>query len=119
MANVEDKCKKFWIASHCGNGTEDENEICGFCGLTYGDCARKCTEEIKANNKMVCGGGGHWCPSCGRFWAQNVCGELYDGELMCKDNTEMIVTDDTDDEAGGVFCSCGHFFYEFREEGGV
>ena len=95
-----DDNKTFWLTSHCRPGTPDENEICGFCGETYGDCAGRCTESVKNGRSIECGGSGYWCPECGRFWAQDVCGESYNGDLQCQDGTEQIVKD------SHVFCSC-------------
>ena len=92
--------KTFWMASHCGPGTIDDSEICGFCGKTMGECARINTEAIKETGDQDCGGSGFWCSACGRFWAEDSCGESNDEPYSSIDEKCSRV-DNT------LYCCCG------------
>jgi len=94
--------KTWWLASHCGPGTLDSNEICGFCGDTCLGCAARNTESISAVHEETCGGSGFWCKECGRFWAQDACGESNGEEHLSQDGAELSSKD------GYVVCVCGN-----------
>lgn len=94
--------KTWWLASHCGPGTLDSKEICGFCGETYIKCAKKNTESIADVHEETCGGAGFWCMECGRFWAQDACGESNEIEHRSVDGEVLLM------KGGYVCCVCGN-----------
>ncbi len=109
--------KQWWLAPHCGEGSLDPQEDCGFCGESHLDCALSMTLNVKAHpdwyhdlcepeqspdDQQVCYGSGFWCGGCGRFWAQDSCGECYAlPEYHAADGLEIEVRD------GKAFCVCG------------
>lgn len=100
--------KQFWVAPHCGPGTLDGNDTCGFCGLPYLRCAERNSETIAEEHRQECGGAGFWCKSCGRFWAQDACGSS--GDPRAADGAELSVQD------GYACCCCGNRLFEYSEE---
>ncbi len=118
----------FWMAPHCGPGSLDPQEMCGFCGDTHEECARRMYEVVKAHpewkhdgsiigdgqddseDQMVCGGSGFWCSGCGRFWAQNSCGEAFVGEMPSADGAKQEIRDEK------VYCVCGKQLATLRKE---
>lgn len=112
--------KQWWEASCCGPLTIDINEMCGFCGDNHKECANKFSAFLKTatdpqleglnkssfgyppdDMEIPCGGSGFWCSGCGRFWAQDTCGN-YNGSAFCSsDDQELKLNDDN------VFCVCG------------
>lgn len=100
---------KWWMAPHCGPGTTDANAICGFCGQTHQQCAVANTEEMRKHHRQACGGSGFWClnPNCGRFWAQDSCGESGYGEERSADGVSLIMSDN----GKKVFCVCDTFLF--------
>jgi hypothetical protein len=101
----------WWMASHCGPGSTDKGELCGFCAEPQERCAQNNTDSIKISHKQWCGGSGFWCPSCGLFWAQNICGELFNAEFR-NANPELRLTE----KDGKVLCSCGEYLFDFEDE---
>lgn len=93
--------KQFWLAPHCGPGTLDPNDLCGFCGKTRQECAQANSESVRLHHKQACGGSGLWCSYCGRFWAQDSCGESYNTDLQSVDGTALT------EDKGYVKCYCG------------
>ncbi len=98
--------RQWWLAPHCGPGSLDINEICGFCG-----CSRKvCAESaISSSDYITCGGCGFWCSeskTCGRFWAQDACGERFEDDYLSCDGAKLT---DSFDEQGRrwITCCCG------------
>lgn len=103
---VEIDSHTWWMASHCGPGSVDSSDICGFCGQSAETCAKQNTNSIKDNHFQFCGGSGFWCTACGLFWAQDACGELYNTELR-NVNPDLHLY-----EADGiVHCSCGNALF--------
>ena len=110
---------QFWLAPHCGPGTLDKDEICGFCGETHEDCAGEFSDKIQDHpdwvhdgnllgdgqddpeDKMACGGSGFWCSGCGRFWAQDTCGNHTAQDHLASDEQELVLTDSS------IHCVCG------------
>ena len=118
---------KWWRASHCGPATEDTGECCGFCGEPVLDCARELSEKIKLHpernhdgcigyehddpeDDMACGGCGFWCSQCGRFWAQDSCGDSSSYEHQASDGAKLIRKD------GKIYCVCGKWLMTERPE---
>ena len=111
--------QQFWMAPHCGPGTLDPEEMCGFCGRTMRACAEAMSEAVRIypnwnhdgcilgdghddpEELIACGGSGFWCSGCGRFWAQNSCGESFPGEMQAADGAQQVIRD------GKVYCVCG------------
>lgn len=105
--------KVFWEAPHCGPGTLDPKEVCGFCGSEKGVCARNTSDSIRhKDGEMVCGGSGYWCYGCGRFWANDSCGETFGTEMKSADGARMTEKD------GRVVCVCGTLLAKFESEEG-
>jgi hypothetical protein len=118
--------KQWWCAAHCGPATEDTTECCGFCGRPVLECAKEFSKKIKQHpewnhdgsildakhddpeEEMACGGCGFWCHNCGRFWAQNSCGESGSNEHQAADGAELEVRD------GRVYCVCGQWLMTMR-----
>ncbi len=116
--------KAFWVAPHCGPGTTDQTKECGYCGRSYADCAKEFTEflekatqedledynlsmwgypdALEERDNHPCGGSGFWCYKCGRFWAQNICGENSGAEHEACDGARLTI-----DPQGNVYCVCG------------
>lgn len=93
---------RFWQAPHCGPGTLDGTEICGFCGRSLIECADVNTESVATTGAQDCGGAGLWCKQCGRFWAQDSCGECNPPYLRASDGAEMAV------KGEWSYCVCGN-----------
>lgn len=110
--------KQWWLAPHCGPGTLDAEEHCGFCGRLVLDCARDMSEAVRlhperdhySHDETPCGGSGFWCSGCGRFWAQDSCGESYLGDMHSSDGAEQVVKDDK------VYCVCGKHLATYQLE---
>ena len=120
--------KAFWVAPHCGPGTLDPKDECGFCGRPGRECAAEASEAVAAHpdwlhdgcdmgnddddpdDGRACGGCGFWCKGCGRFWAQDSCGERFPGEMHAADGARQEVRD------GKVYCVCGRQLARLREE---
>jgi len=108
MYDPRPKDNKTWfLAAHCGDGTLDDDEFCGFCGETHAECAKRCTEHQRDHMEQVCGGSGFWCynPGCGRFWGQNSCGECDNDGWYSQDGAEVRISQ------GYVLCVCGQRLY--------
>ena len=108
---VELDSHTWWLAQHCGPGSTDAEELCGFCGEPMRVCAHLNTAEIRTRHRQFCGGAGFWCPKCGLFWAQDVCGERFNAEFS-NANPELKLTV----KDGKVLCSCGEYLFDFEEE---
>jgi|ERR1700730_16661892 len=113
--------KQFWLAPHCGPGTLDPQDMCGFCGETRQECAKEATEFANEKHQLgpskmglgdnpTCGGSGLWCSECGRFWAQDSCGECDDLHLLASDGAEMK------EKMGFAHCVCGKKLHKISEE---
>lgn len=101
--------KAWWKAAHCRPETADATEICGFCGANVLDCAAENSASINERgielggvNEDGCGGSGFWCRGCGRFWAQDSCGESSGAEHSAADGAKLKIGDDD-----FVHCVCG------------
>ena len=119
---------QWWCASHCGPATEDTSECCGFCGEPVLECAKSFSEKIEQHpernhdgiidgsphddpeDDMACGGCGFWCSGCGRFWAQDSCGESGSYEHHASDGAELARKD------GKIYCVCGKWLMTERPE---
>jgi hypothetical protein len=98
--------EEWFMNPHCGPA-EGPDEICGFCGRKNLACAEECTESIKEDNRLWCGGAGFWCHNCGKFYPNDSCGETYwavEGILEVKE--------------GFAYCSCGQKLYLHTDESG-
>ena len=116
--------KQWWCAPHCGPGTLDTSKECGFCGANVLDCAKQLSEAVKEHPEWnfdgivngnehddpdsICGGSGFWCSGCGRFWAQNSCGESGTFEHHAADGVELELRD------GKIYCVCGKWLMTKR-----
>jgi hypothetical protein len=111
----------FWIAPHCGPGSTDPSDRCGFCGEKYIDCALACTAAANAGlvvtgngdvdeRANVCGGSGFWCNGCKRFWAQDSCGESDGLEHRCADGSKLTAVN------GRAACPCGRLLMKLVKE---
>lgn len=99
-----ERIDQWWIRSHCGPGTLNDQDLCGFCGEQYRDCAQNCTESIRDNGVMGCGGAGFWCHHCNRFYPQDVCGEChYASEYVSVDGKSLI------EREGKIYCVCAGY----------
>lgn len=113
---------QFWVAPHCGPGTLDPDEECGFCGLPGKECAAYESEKVALHPDEYhdggggdksgdsCGGCGFWCKGCGRFWAQDSCGESMPGEMHAADGADQQII------GNGVFCRCGKQLARVRKK---
>jgi hypothetical protein len=118
--------KQFWVAPHCGPGTLDINETCGFCGDSHQECAQKFSDFLRNASEVLllaysktmfgdhrdiekmgiecpCGGSGFWCSKCGHFWAQDSCGDSGGTSHQSCDGDSL----DFDDN-NNVLCVCGN-----------
>ena len=104
--------KTYWLAPHCGPGNLDPEEICGFCGEPQGVCAQKNSvalemtkrEQCGVEQPESCGGSGFWCADCGRFWANDSCGERFGADYAAADGAALEYRENED----MVYCVCGH-----------
>ena len=95
----------WWMRSHCGPGSLDEDDLCDECGKSHRECAEHCTQHIKDYGEGYCFCSGFWCPSCGVFYAQDSCLEVYD------DQYETLSGKKVHREDNDIFCDCGlHLF---------
>lgn len=129
--------KKFWLAPHCGPGSLDDREECGFCGAPHHECAERTSEIVREHpdwlhdgaimgdgqddpeDEMGCGGSGFWCSGCGRFWAQNSCGENFPGFMQSADGARQqirCVVPNEEDGPKTVHCVCGKQLARVRTE---
>lgn len=98
---------RWWRAPHCGPGSLDTKDTCGFCGENVLKCARRWSRACKKDpsarecGETCCGGSGLWCSGCGRFWAQDSCGECFFNELKAADGAELTL------DGEQVICCCG------------
>jgi hypothetical protein len=118
--------RQWWCAPHCGPGTLDTNGECGFCGANVIVCALALTDAVKHHpewvhdgsilgdghddpeDQMACGGCGFWCHKCGRFWAQDSCGNNSGADHASADGLKLVVKD------GNVHCVCGQLLMRVR-----
>lgn len=99
--------KEPWYQNpHCAD-PEGPDDLCGFCGEKNLKCAETCTESIKSENQLACGGAGFWCHACGKFYANDTCGETYW-------TAEGIL----EEKEGFAYCKCGQKLYDVRLESG-
>jgi hypothetical protein len=120
--------KQWWCASHCGPATEDTSECCGFCGAPVLECAKEMSDKMRDHPEynfdgsqlgishddpegLACGGSGFWCSGCGRFWAQDSCGESSTYEHQASDGAKLVRRD------GKIYCVCGKWLMTERPEG--
>lgn len=75
----------------------------------HGNCAERDSNEAGTYHRRICGGSGLWCRQCGRFWANDVCGESYNAELQSVDGAELTEVD------GYVTCCCGKRLFKVEE----
>ena len=114
--------KQWWLAPCCGPLSLDIDEECGFCGESHRKCAEEYSEFVKQQPTIYigdpdrntprdcCGGSGFWCSACGRFWAQDTCGNYELGDNRSADGVRQTIREDVDSPEGcKVSCSCGHF----------
>lgn len=113
--------KQWWEAPHCGSGSTNTAGVCGFCGDPVLDCAKRFSaflrnaspEDLEDMNKHTwgghskkhdypCGGCGFWCSGCGRFWAEDSCGEASPDMYSAADGAELETREDN-----FVYCVCG------------
>jgi len=113
---------QFWLAPHCGPGTLNTYETCGFCGRTHKECAMAFSDHINKHPdyshdgdslgdgqddpEVACGGSGFWCSGCGRFWAQNSCGENQMEDHQSSDDAKPVLRI-LEDGRTAVHCVCG------------
>lgn len=119
---------QWFSVPHCGPGTTDTTECCGFCGRNVLECAKLTTQSVKEHpewkhdggiigdgeddpeKQMTCGGCGFWCSACGRFWAQSSCGDNFPGDMASADDKKQVIKD------GKVFCVCGQQLATVRKD---
>ncbi len=119
--------KQWWQSDCCGPCTEDTSEHCGFCGKPVLECARKHSDYVRDNpglnhdgsilgdgyddpeDTMTCGGSGFWCSGCGRFWAQDSCGNHCGSDHLSSNGAKLQT-----DKNRKVFCSCGKWLLTER-----
>lgn len=107
--------KAWWRAPHCGPGSTDTTDDCGFCGRNVIECAEEHSESVNERHHQLgddagCGGCGFWCKGCGRFWAQGSCGESNYQEHVAADGAELYT------RSGYVYCVCGKKLMKEYEE---
>jgi hypothetical protein len=111
---------KWWKAPHCGPGSVDDTDECGFCGEPVIDCALEASKIVNDEHRQPgdgdygegCGGSGFWCYGCNRFWAQDSCGNNDYESHRASDGAELVLNDDT----GFVYCPCGRQLMQYPEE---
>ena len=119
--------KQWWQSPCCGPLTIDDAELCGFCGDNVLECARKHSDYVREHpelnhdgmqngddqddpeDTMTCGGSGFWCSGCGRFWAQDTCGNYNGTDHEASDKAKLRV-----DENRKVYCVCGKWLMTER-----
>ena len=109
---------KYWKEKCCAPAFFDPADGCGFCDDTAGACAEKCSEAANAGlivtgnggvpgRSPVCGASGFWCRGCGRFWAQDTCGNHECEDHAAADGAKLTVV------SGHVRCVCGKRLMEY------
>jgi hypothetical protein len=123
--------KAFWKAPHCGEGSLDLDEECGFCARSQRECAEQLTDffrnaddcqrknyaysmngegDLDGPGGCLCGGSGFWCTGCGRFWAQDSCGNLNGSAHKAADGNKLQRIGEK------VLCVCGKLImWEFDD----
>lgn len=118
----------WWCAPHCDVGCTDSEQTCPFCERTRKDCADEFTGWLSAaTDRMVhalvtggwddgyllreepCACSGFWCV-CGRFWANDDCGNLDPQSHRASDNVRMMELE------GRLYCPCGRALFYARKE---
>lgn len=103
---------------HCGSGSTNTKDICGFCGETNEACAKELTEEVRkgrffytigVGNNLSCGGSGFWCPGCNRFYAQDSCGNYELDSMVSTDGANPLSVEVPGEPSHRqVSCICGY-----------